>query len=504
MGGADSAGGYVDAGEWVMSRNRRVLQWTVGGALAGLLLLGCSGDGDAEGEGVDDAAATTTTLIATTTTTIAPPGEAQLQAVVADAWSAIWVRDWDALIDVYAVPCRDDLTPEDFDATLGLGVEALEGGGIDPTGTRVKVQVNELVVGESAQVVSFLTFPGFEDEEEDDTGDWIVEDGTWRRTDCADVLGAGTPPEAEEGQVLGSPDQPVALGGMFDFEGWRAGVLDVEDAGPFLADFSEAAPEGETFLMIVTEMQYLGTEFAEPDPFLVRAKGSADYESFGNGCALDPAALAAQGIVVITSAMPGQTLVAASCVSVPSDEISSMQIVLENAFAIADREIHYSVDGVEAEPLPAISLPEVDPAAGATAFGEVVSFGEEFTGTVVSLHDGVAEGLVSDFGGSPPDGSTYAVVVWEGTYVGSEPGAADPFVAVGLGSGAYEFLSSPCTLDLTALAAAHSVDDPVELAPQTTFRGATCWTVPLDEFDSVVVQLDNVFDFEVEPVRFVR
>ena len=487
-----------------MSRIRTMVQWVAVATVFGLVTLACSGDGaDGDAEDLGDGT-TTTTVVATTTTTVAPLGEAALQTVVADAWTAIWVRDWASLIDVYATPCRDELTAADFDATLGRGIEALEGGGIDPTETVVKVEVNDLVEDQSASVVSFLNFPGFEEAEEDDTGDWVVEAGEWRRLDCDEVLGAGGASEAIESGGVGTAEQPSALGGVFEFEGWRAAVLDVEDAGPYLASFSEAAPDGETFLMIVTELLYLGTEFAEPDPFLVRAVGSADYESFGNGCALDPVALGAQGIVTITSAMPGQSLLAASCVSVPDDEIASMQIVLENAFAIADPEIHYSVDGTDPDPLGPPAIPDVDPAADALAFGTVTDFGEEFTGTVVSLHDGVADGLVSEFSDPPPEGSTYAVVIWEGTYVGADETASDPFVAVGLGSGAYDFLSSPCSVDLDAVATAHGVDGPVDLVSDQTFRGATCWTVPLAELDTVVVQLDNVFDFEAPRVRFAR
>ena len=498
-----------------MGQGRPSGKWSRGTwCVAGLLwatLAACSGDEDAAG-GPATTTTTTTTQAPATTQPPEPLGEAELQSTVADSWDAIWIRDWDALLGVYDTTCRTALTPDVFAATLGQGIDALEGGGIDPTETDVKVRVEDLVEGEFASVVSLLTFPGFAEVEEDDTGTWVVQDGSWRRNDCDDLLaaagatttdGASGDSDTSRGGV-GSVDVPAAFGSVFEFEGWRGSVVDLVEAAPLLASFSGQPPEGQTFVMVVAELQYLGATFAEPNPFLVRAIDSGEYESFDNECALDGPTLAAQGISVLASAVPGELLTTGTCLSVPTDELSSVVFVLENAFAIADPEVYFSETGTAADRLPEAVLPSADPANGALAFGTSVPVGEEFTATVVSVLDGVAEGLVSEFVDPAPAGSTYGVVIWEGTYTGSDDVASDPFVADGIGSAVFDSLTSGCVLDQQAVASAHGVSQALELAPGETFRGATCWLIPTAELGSVVVQLDNVFDFDAAPVRFVQ
>jgi hypothetical protein len=146
--------------------------------------------------------------------------------------------------------------------------------------------------------------------------------------------------------------------------------------------------------------------------------------------------------------------------------------------------------------------PVVDLAAGATAFGETIPLGEDWTFSLVTVADGVAERLMSEFGEDPPEGSTHAVIVYEATYSGADEVASDPFIVQGLGSAVYDGLMSLCSVDGAAAADAYGTTVEFEFPPGETYRQAVCITVPQSEVAGLVVKADNVFDFEADPVRF--
>lgn len=425
-----------------------------------------------------------------------------LEMVVLSGWNMIWDEEFSSLIGLYTADCQAQLTVADFESTMGVGVANLVALGIDTDDIGVDVVVSDFVEATSATTTSTLTFPG-EPPSEESPSSWVIEDDSWRRADCEDIAGAGAEPE-ELG--VGSFDQPAAFGSAYDMDDWRASILGVFDpaAEGFLASFSEAPPAGQVDVMLTYAAMYFGEEIGSVDPFLVTGVGSSEYPSFESGCALDGQLLAEEGVYTLASALPGQQLVFAVCLTVPEDEVDSMLYRLEHAFSAGAPVVHFSESGeLVADPGPR-TPPSVDLTAGALGFGEATPLGMDWTFQVVDLVDGEAEGLMSEFGSTAPAGSTHAVVIYEATYSGPEATVSDPFVVEGLGTAVYASLTSPCTVDLAASATAYGTAQKFEFESGETYTAATCLTLPADELDGLVIKVDNVFDFEADPITFVR
>lgn len=425
-----------------------------------------------------------------------------LEAVVLSGWDMIWDEDFSSLLGLYTEDCRAQLVVEDFEATLGVGVDNLEQLGIDTADIGVEVAVSDFVEGTSATSTSTLTFPG-EDASDEDPSSWVVENGAWRRADCDDIAGAGA--GAEE-LGIGSIEQPASFGSAYDMDDWRATIVGIADpaAEGLLASFSEPPPAGQIDVMVTYAAMYFGDEIGTVDPFLVTGVGSAEYPSFESSCALDGVLLAEQEVYTLASALPGQQLVYATCLTVPEDEIDSMLFRIEHAFSPVAPIVHFSVDGETVEDPGPREVPTVDLTDGAIGFEETIPLGLDWTFQLLDVVDGEAEGLMSEFGQEAPAGSTHAVVIYEATYSGAEESVSDPFTIEGLGSAVYASLTSPCSVDLAVASTEYGVAQQFEFTPGETYRGASCLTLPLEELDTLVIKADNVFDFDAQPVRFVR
>lgn len=427
--------------------------------------------------------------------------EADLEAIVLQGWDLIWDEDFSSLIELYNEECEARLSTDDFDATLGLGVAALRDLNVNFDDIVVEVVVTDFDEGERATTTSTLTFPG-EEASEEDPAFWAIEDGAWAKTDCDAIAGVGSAGLSPDG--VGTLEMPAAYGSVYDMEDWRATVVDLVDpaAEGLLASFTEEPPAGFVDVMVVYIGQYFGQELGSLDPFLVRGIGSEEYESFDSDCALDGPALAEQGLTAFASAVPGQQLTFAECLTVPEDEVAALVVQIEHAFSFSAPVVSYSADGTVGPDPGQREEPVVDLAAGATAFGETIPLGQDWTFSVVTVVDGLAEALMSEFGEDPPEGSTHAVIVYEATYSGADEIASDPFIVEGLGSAVYPGLTSLCSVDGAAAAAAYGTTVEFEFPPGETYRQAVCITVPQSEVAGLVVKADNVFDFEADPVRF--
>jgi len=425
-----------------------------------------------------------------------------VEAVVLGGWDMIWDADFASLIDIYTTDCRSRLSVEDFEATLGLGVDAVIEMGIDFDDIVVEVAVTDFVENTSAVSVSTLTFPGEEPSDEEPSV-WVVQDAEWRRADCDEVVGAGG--SGARGGV-GSLEQPATFGSVFDLDDWRATVVGLTDplAEGLLASFTEPPPPGHVDVMVTYIALYFGDEIGVIDPFVLRGLGSTTYSSFDSGCALASEMLAAEEVSTYASALPGQQLTIATCITVPEDEVEDMSFQLEHAFSNSAAVATYSPTGEMVEDPGPRALPEVDLTQGALGFGETVSLGTDWTFQLVDLVDGFAQGLMSEFNDDPPQGSTFVLVIHEAQYSGPEPLVADPFSIHGLGSAVYASIDSYCSADFEAVAKAFDTSSEFEFEPGETYRVATCLTVPLAEFDNLVIKASNVFDFDSAPERFVR
>ncbi|MGI9605402.1 MAG: hypothetical protein ACR2P0_04620 [Acidimicrobiales bacterium] len=479
-----------------------------------LLAAACgSSDGDADTTTAvpTTRSETTTSGLVDTADTAEPssPGgptgltEADLVERVAAGWGFIWDGAFDRLTPLFTLECRSQITAADYDATFGQGLIFLEEAGVDVDAIEVDVRVEDFVDGESADTISTINFPGDEPDEQSPVL-WIVEDGAWVRADCSEL--AGVAARGTGGPVVsrdvGSSDNPAGIGGVFAFDGWRGGIIQVEDAveAGWIAD-SDSPPAGSTWVAVVYEAQHLGTELGATEPFIVYADGNAEYNSFDNDCFLDPTVLADRGIQTIAKAIPGEIVLASVCLEIPEDEVEGITYVLSNAFSI-DSDVRYVVGGAEIDPLEPAEVPDLDITAGAIPFGEVHEFDDQWTATVVTVVDGVAEGLISEFAGPPPAGSTHAVVIYEATYSGSDADTLDPFLAEAFGSGVYTTINSLCFVDTVVANEAYGVSLEFEVPAGHTYRETSCVTVPVTELGDLVVSLDNVFSATSEAQLF--
>lgn len=487
-------------------------KWLAGAmVMVSVLMSACGGGGD---EDSSDTAGTDTDTVAEQEATEETTNDSEdepvvesltaddLEAVVLGGWDMIWDSDFDGLLGVYTADCQARLSVADFEATLGQGVASLVELGIDLDDIGVEVAIEDFVENTSATSISTLTFPD-EDPSEEDPSVWVIEDAEWRRADCDEIAGAGA---AGEPGGIGSLEQPAAFGSVFDLDDWRATIIDVRDPSTdgLLASFSEPPPDGQVDVMVTYVAAYFGEEIGAVDPFLLRGIGSTEYASFDSDCVLAGEVLAAEGIKTFASALPGQQLTIATCLTVPQDELEGMVYQIEHAFSNIAPVASFSTTGEEAPDPGSRTPPVVDLAAGAIAFGETVPLGADWTFQLVDVVDGVSAGLMSDFGEAPAEGSTHVVVVHEATYSGAEATVTDPFVIEGLGAEVYESLASSCSVDFDAASEAFGTSSEFEFASGETYRAATCLTVPLAEAGNLVIKADNVFDFEAEPVRFAR
>ncbi len=486
-------------------------KWFAGAMVTVAVLMSACGGGD---DGSSDTAETSTATVAeqaqadtTTATTEDEPTAASLTAddleiVVLGGWDLIWDEDFGSLLELYTADCQARLAVADFEATFGEGVANLVELDIDFAEIGVEVAIDDFVENTSATSTSTLTFPGEEPSEENPSV-WVIEDNEWKRADCDEIAGAG---DAGETGGIGSLEQPAAFGSAFDLDDWRASIVDVRDPAEegLLASFTEPPPAGHTDVMVTYVAVYFGEEIGAVDPFLLRGLGTTEYASFDSDCVLDGDALAVEGIRTFASALPGQQLVIASCLTVPEDELDAMVFQLEHAFSNIAPVASFSATGVAVPDPGPRTVPEVDIAAGAISFGETIPLGVDWTFQLVDVVDGLAAGLTSEFNDDPPEGSTYVVVVHEAQYSGTEATVSDPFTVEGLGTEVYGAITSSCSIDFDAAASAFGTSSEFEFESGETYRAATCLTVPLSEVENLVIKADNVFDFDAESVRFVR
>ena len=238
-----------------------------------------------------------------------------LEMVVFTGWDLIWDEEFASLIELYTPDCQERLSVDDFEATLGQGVANLIELGVDFDDIVLEVAINDFVENTSATSTSTLTFPG-EEPSEENLSVWVIEDDEWRRADCDEIAGAGAV-GATGG--IGSLEQPAAFGSAFDLDDWRATVFDVRDpaAEGLLAGFTEPPPPGQIDIMVTYVAVYFGEEIGSDDPFLLRGLGTTEYASFDSDCVLAGDVLAKENISTFASALPGQQLALATCLTVP-------------------------------------------------------------------------------------------------------------------------------------------------------------------------------------------
>lgn len=429
------------------------------------------------------------------------PTADELREIVLDGWDLIFDGDFESLIPWYTADCRERLVADDFAVTLGAGLEDLKAFGIDLDEVELDVRIEDFVAGESAGAVTIATLPG-EEPSDDPAQGWVVEDGQWRNPDCEDIAGASSAGLADG--APGTADNPAALGSVFEFDDWRAGVTDVFDAvdAGLVPEYAGTPPEGMTWVAVIYESQYLGELIGESEPFVINAVGSSVFDTYSSDCSLGGEAFDEAGYVYSGEAVPGQTFIAANCIEVPTGELNDIVYVLEHAFSGFAPEVVFSPTGIEAPPLPPAEIPEFDVSVGALRFGEVHDFGEGWTATVLTVVDGVAEGLISDFSDAPSDGSTYPVVIYEATYDGPELTVSSPIQIDVIGSVLYDTFSSDCFLDADAVTTVYDTTDSYEYTSGETFRIASCVTTPIDEIDSLAIKMLSYENFD-EPVIFV-
>lgn len=320
---------------------------------------------------------------------------------------------------------------------------------------------------------------------------WLMRDDAEAPVDAAapDASAAGLPveePDQLPPEEVGSRARPAAFGGIYEWSDWRAGVVEVldPDAEGLLAEFAEPPASGKTFVAVVYEVSYLGTDLTGYEPILVTAVGSEPYEAFG--CFLDSAALAERNIQVLEfELLTGQTMRLAECFEVPEDEADELVFALEN-FEEFDGEVVFSPDG---EP-----LPDLDPIRASPDYSEIPikSFGtetawEEWTAAITDLAP-ADEGLVSRFSNPPRAGHSYQVISYEVTYTGSEPvGSLQVYPSV-LGSSV--FTSQGCVLD-SQLLEDRGFETGFELRPNEPVTVAECIEVPDAELDDLVIRLES-------------
>jgi hypothetical protein len=426
----------------------------------------------------------------------------ELETVVLGGWDLIWDEDFASLIELYTPDCQERLSVDDFEATLGQGVANLIELGVDFDDIGVEVAIDDFVENTSATSTSTLTFPGEEPSEENPSV-WVIEDDEWRRADCDEIAGEGA---AGGTGGIGSLEQPAAFGSAFDLDDWRATISDVRDpaAEGLLASFTEPPPPGQVDIMVTYVAVYFGEEIGSVDPFVLRGLGTTAYTSFDSGCVLAGDVLAEESITTVASALPGQQLAIATCLTVPEDELEGMVFQIEHVFSNIAPVASFSTTGeTVADPGPR-TFPDVNLAAGAITYGETIPLGADWTFQLVDVVDGIADGVTSEFNEDPPEGLTYVVVVHEAQYSGSDATVSDPFIIEGLGTEVYASISSLCSIDSAASAEAFGTTSDFEFEAGETYRAATCLTVPLSEVDNLVIKADNVFDFDADSVRFVR
>ena len=124
---------------------------------------------------------------------------------------------------------------------------------------------------------------------------------------------------------------------------WRGGIIEVVDAedGELLSDFSEPPRDGFTYMALISEVTYTGTEGADFNALQVAALGSGVFDTFSN-CILSTDLLQARGLDVGFEFAPGQTATVAQCVEVPEDELDSMIYRMINTFDFDADPVYYT------------------------------------------------------------------------------------------------------------------------------------------------------------------
>lgn len=429
------------------------------------------------------------------------PTAEELREIVLDGWQSIFDGDYEDLIPWYTADCRSQLVADDFAVTIGAGIEDLQAFGIDLDDVELDVRIDDFVPGESGGAVTIATLPG-ESPSEDPPQVWVVEDGEWRNPDCEDIAGASSAGLADG--AVGTADNPASIGSIFEFDDWRAGIIEIGDAfdSGLVADFAGTPPDGMSWLTVIYEAQYLGDVIGESEPFIINAVGSSVFDSYSGDCAFDNDALDSNGYVYSGDAVPGQTFTIANCIAVPSAEVGDLRFVLENAFSPIASEVVFSPSGMDAPQLPPADVAAFDLTEGALKFGQVHDFGVGWTATIVAVVDGVAEGLINEFADDPPEGSTYPVIIYEATYEGPELTVSSPIAVEPIGSVIYDSFNSDCWVDADATAAAYGTTDSFEYTSGETFRVASCVTAPLSELSTLAVKVLSYETFD-DPVIFV-
>ncbi len=126
---------------------------------------------------------------------------------------------------------------------------------------------------------------------------------------------------------------------------WSGAVVDVldVDAAGLLASFADPPREGHRYLAVVFTATNLTGQAGDFVPLRVTGLGREVYEPI-NGCWLDDAALNARGIGTDRSlAPPDQTVTLADCIEVPTDDVESLVIRLEDGLSAENAAVLYPV-----------------------------------------------------------------------------------------------------------------------------------------------------------------
>ncbi len=322
--------------------------------------------------------------------------------------------------------------------------------------------------------------------------------------EAADSASAGDRSTERDGEPVraggpvGTEDRPARFGEWYEWDEWRATVLEVVDLeAEGLTGGRVAPPERSMFVAVVYEAMYLGA-----DP-VVLARIAVDSDM--NRPLAEPVCwnldLTSLGVDVLAlELVPGQTLRLARCMDVDArhrDELDQVKISL-STFADPEDEVVFTAGGEELPPLapPKIRgrrLPETSP------LGTVLEVGD-FRAGVVAVTDAESAGLLSPASPPPRPGARYLAVTFEYSQAAGTFDPRNPFLVYGLGSRVFGPLDD-CALDDSVLAERGLGVDPLGNLDQAGAVTA-CLEVPDDELASFVVALRAGFTEDAPAVFY--
>ncbi len=299
------------------------------------------------------------------------------------------------------------------------------------------------------------------------------------------------------GGPVGTSERPARFGEWYEWDVWRATVLDVVDLEAAGLNAGLSPPERSMYVAVIHEVVYLGA-----DP-IVLSRIAVDPDMnrplVDVGCwDLD---LTTLGVDVLElELLPGQTLRRARCFDVDArhrDELDQVQIWL-STYADPEAKVAFAANGEDLPPLgpPEIKgrrLPETSPLGTELAAGN-------FVASVVGVTDAAEAGLLASTSPPPRPGSRFVAVTFEYSQAVGTFDPRNPYLVYGLGSRVFDPLDD-CVLDEATLA-----ERGLGITPMGNMVEAgavtACLEVPEDELDSFVIALRTDFTEDAPAVFY--